>query len=541
MVQFNYIKIKDYKSIKEAYLEFTSGLWSIQGVNNDSSFKSNGAGKSTVLEALQQCLFNKNVKGITIEDTFNRITKKGYCITTEFVKDGSVYLVENDRIKGTLTVIKDSVDISEKTIPLNVRLIQDIIGFDFNTFCSLTYVSHNNIVQMLESFSSSNLMKVLLDFDSISQFEGVVKGELAKSKEILSFKLAENSGLEESLKLLNSSEKVDLVPLYNYKSTLDTNYKRLKSVYEEEVQAITEKIRSYNVLMSMYNTTIDKSKDILMNAPCCLCGEVPRRSLSAIIDARIDLKGNRKLKRLLIPQIDVLKKELDTLYDNITISNEKYFQDSQFVNTQISLAEYKNELFESNKDKLVGISSKIEQNKLDMSAEYFNQDLYDTVLKTIKSGKLHKGLLDNFTKVLNICIDDYIKYMNIDYLNIKSKATKTNIDFVLYDNRTQQFIEINTLSGGELTRIRIVILVSMLKTVSTLTKANTNILILDEALDTLDKSASTDLARLFKAVIQADNKFIALVSHGDQLKDIDFYGTITAVKTDGLTSIIQDS
>ena len=161
MIKFKKITIQNYKSIANAVLLYDKGLWEVSGINNDSTFKSNGAGKSTVLEAVQQCLYNKNMKSISIEDTYNRSTKIGYKITIEFTKSQDAYKVINDRETGSVTVFKNNNDISEKGIANNLKLIQSIIGFDFTTFCALTYVSHQNIVQIMDSFSSSNLMKVL--------------------------------------------------------------------------------------------------------------------------------------------------------------------------------------------------------------------------------------------------------------------------------------------------------------------------------------------------------------------------------------------
>ena len=80
MIQFVSIKVANYKSIEYAELHYHRGVWLVQGDNKDTTFKSNGAGKSTILEAIQQCLYNKNIKGIPIEDTYNRVTKKGYKI-----------------------------------------------------------------------------------------------------------------------------------------------------------------------------------------------------------------------------------------------------------------------------------------------------------------------------------------------------------------------------------------------------------------------------------------------------------------------------
>jgi len=539
MIKFKKLVINNYKSISKAELLYTKGLWEVSGINNDSTFKSNGAGKSTVLEAIQQCLYNKNIKSISIEDTYNRLTKKGYSITIYFSKGQDEYTITNDRESGCITIVKNNTDISEKGIANNLKLIQTIIGFDFSTFCALTYVSHQNIVSIMESFSSSNLMKVLLDFDTISNFETVTKDSLSKSKELVQRLLQENVQINDTITLMAEFKYTDLTPMYNEKQRLQNEF--FENTSNINIQGLSNKLDSLNSSIQLNKSAIQQLELKINGKTCPTCGQetthygdVTKGLLQYELTAL--LEANEKYST----DFEIAKEAFNLANEKLIILRTEFDEAIRVVDTNITIGEYKNDLYERNKGQLNGATSKLEENNKLISTEYFNQDLYDTILKTIKSGKMHKDLLDNFTKVLNTYIDDYIKYMSIDYLNVKAKASKAAIDFILYDNRTKQFIDINTLSGGELTRIRIVVLMSMLKTISTLTKMSTNILVLDEALDTLDKSAADDLASLFEYLIKSEDKFIALVSHGEQLSNIDFSGKIKAIKTNGITTIIQE-
>lgn len=533
MVHFNNIVIQDFKSIKFAELKYTKGVWLCLGENNDTVFKSNGAGKSTVLEAIQQCLYNKTLKGTPIEDTYNRVTGKGYSITVSFTKDSHLYVVSNNRELGKITVTKDNVDISEKGITNNLKLIQSIIGFDFNTFCALTYISHSNIVTLLETFSTSNLMKVLLDFDSIIAYETNIKQLLNKSKERTQFLLQDCVQAEDTLKLLSDITYTDIVPLRILKDTLNSEFTNKVAKYKT-----VEHTLEINSLSEELNDLTSRLKDANMHKDniCPMCGS----SLNTGIDYSTvisEIEGKIHSTKSLIQEVT---DKLSIAQSEIIVLKAELDDKLKMIDTTISIGEYKNKLYENNKDTIEATRRRLAGNKLELSNEYFNQDLYDVILKTIKSGKLHKDLLLNFTNVLNTYIDDYTSHLSISHFLVKSKPLKDNIEFVLYDTNTKQFIELSTLSGGELTRIRLVVLLSMLKTVASLTNMNTNILILDEALDTLDNSASGDLSILFQYLIDTDSKFIALVSHGEQLNEIEFTGNITAVKTNGLTKIIQE-
>lgn len=538
MIQFVSIKVANYKSIEYAELHYHRGVWLVQGDNKDTTFKSNGAGKSTILEAIQQCLYNKNTKGIPIEDTYNRVTKKGYRIILRFNVNNDRYRIDNNREAGTYDVYKNDIAISKKGITENLKLVQSIIGFDFNAFTSLTYISHQNVVTLLDSFTSSNLMKVLLDFDSISNFESKTKEAFSESKSKVQFLLQETAQLQDTQKLTANFSYSDLTPLYKHKQALSDKF--LESIHLLDVDSIGKEIqflsRQHAVLEEELNALHKKA----FGDSCPTCGQdINQNGHINKVLAKIEYDNIAAKQEDINIELQTLTESYDSASAQLVVLRAKFDEELQNINSTITIGEYKNKLYEETKDIIESTALKIQQNKTRLTEEYFNQDLYDLLLKTIKAGKLHKDLLDNFAKVLNHYIDDYTKYMSISYLNIKAKASKIGMDFVLYDNRSRTFIDINTLSGGELTRIRVIVLMAMLKTISTLTRLSTNILVLDEALDTLDASAADDLSSLFQYLIDTENKFIALVSHGAQLNEIEFKGTITAIKDNGSTCIVQ--
>lgn len=538
MIKFKSITITNFKSIEYAELFYHKGVWEVLGNNTDSTLKSNGAGKSTVLEAIQQCIYNKNLKGISIEDTYNRKTKKGYRIILKFSIDSDRYKIDNNRESSIYDVYKNDLCISKKGINENLKLVQSIIGFDFNSFCALTYVSHQNVVTLLDSFTSSNLMKVLLDFDSISTFESRTKDAFNDSKSRAQFLIQENAQLQDTITLVSEFKYIDLTPAYRRKQEINHNF--AQDTCNIDIEKVQRKIQSINSTLEQTRKDLEKVQHQHSGTPCPTCGNsTVQLGLVSKELYKFELDKLKSDEESYLVELTQYTEEYSNKADALTKLRSTFDEQTRMVDAQITIGEYKNKLYEDNKELINNTSLKLENNKKELSQEYFKQDLYDIILKTIKAGKLHKDLLDNFVKVLNIYIDEYTKFMSISYLNIKSKASKTGIEFHMYDTRFNQFIDINTLSGGELTRIRIIVLMSMLKTISSITSLSTNILVLDEALDTLDKSAASDLSALFNYLIHNESKFIALVSHGEQLSEIDFTGTIQAIKSNGSTTIEQ--
>jgi ABC-type multidrug transport system ATPase subunit len=129
--------------------------------------------------------------------------------------------------------------------------------------------------------------------------------------------------------------------------------------------------------------------------------------------------------------------------------------------------------------------------------------------------------------------------MSTTFTVIKAIPKKNSVELVTTDTRFNKIVNFTDYSGGELTRLRIVVLMSVLNAVQTITNVSTNILVFDEALDTLDSNAAQDLSNLFEYLSNNDNKFVALVSHGSQLNEIKFDGDITVTKHNGVSNVTQ--
>ena len=77
------LTIRNFMSIKKATLELdNAGLVLVQGINDDdSAFDSNGAGKSTVFEAITYALFERTIRGLKSDEIINEDMKRNCSVT----------------------------------------------------------------------------------------------------------------------------------------------------------------------------------------------------------------------------------------------------------------------------------------------------------------------------------------------------------------------------------------------------------------------------------------------------------------------------
>lgn len=148
VLQFNYLKVKNFFSYKEANLNLNDkGLIAVSGFNKANK-KSNGAGKSALIaEALVFALFGETIRKVSITKIPNRFTKEQCIVEVNFELGGHSYTVKRTRRPDSLSLFVDSVLTSEDKAQGDSRdttaKIKDIIKMDFDEFVNSILFGQN--------------------------------------------------------------------------------------------------------------------------------------------------------------------------------------------------------------------------------------------------------------------------------------------------------------------------------------------------------------------------------------------------------------
>ena len=132
----------------------------------------NGSGKSSISLAIQELLFNKNVKGLKKSDILNRYSRsKSWEGSIEFSVDTDEYVVHSKRTgaSSNITLLKNGVDISEHKVLDTYKKIAEIIGRDFETFSQLTYQSSTDSLEFLKA-TDTNRKKFLINLFNLTRY-----------------------------------------------------------------------------------------------------------------------------------------------------------------------------------------------------------------------------------------------------------------------------------------------------------------------------------------------------------------------------------
>ncbi len=214
------ILIENFGTIERIKLTLnTPGMTLITGLNKDAPrADSNGAGKSLLLDAICWCLWGQTVRGLTTDDVVRRQVGQDCCVTTKLRDGKNTYLVKRHR-KDTrvdkpndLRLFVNGVEKGKKVKNLQ-EIIDQLIGFDFDTFCVMmpgagiaaAALTDSKIKELLEKLLQTEQLSIAYSAarDRLKVLESELKIQVAMRTGFIS----QLSSLEKEVAQLRDLEK----------------------------------------------------------------------------------------------------------------------------------------------------------------------------------------------------------------------------------------------------------------------------------------------------------------------------------------------
>lgn len=239
----------------------------------------NGAGKSSIYEAIVWCLFGKTVRGYSADEVINRKAKKD-CLVSLYLEDnGAVYSVHRFRKHAShknevLFTAHDpnqgDLDLSQGTPTLTQQRIVSFLGIDFDTFVRGPMLPQGSMKRMSQMTDAEQ--KAVLDTATqMSMFAkakktvevDLAKAQLDKSTHFNAEQVADgylnriNIQLDEARAELNRHDtKQSYLVAQNYKTA--NYYHNLYDQTWESLSAPDEEIAPLVKKLSDHRTKLEK-------------------------------------------------------------------------------------------------------------------------------------------------------------------------------------------------------------------------------------------------------------------------------------------
>lgn len=230
------LKIKNFLSLKEAELDLDSrGMVLIEGVNeSNEAYKSNGSGKSNLLESLIYALYDVTSKGIKADDVVNNKVGKNTSVILEGYKGGDLYRIERYRKhhkhKNKVLLFLNGEEITDKSTRDTNAKIESIVGVDYSTFTNSIFFSQGSGAGRFTNATDREKKDILENLVNLNIY--AVAQDLAKEK------------VKEKQEEINESDRVEERLGWEL-SNIDTleqqdkdNYEQTKTMIQQEMENI---------------------------------------------------------------------------------------------------------------------------------------------------------------------------------------------------------------------------------------------------------------------------------------------------------------
>lgn len=516
----------------------------------------NGAGKSTILDALSYSFFGKAFRKINKPQLINTITQKNMVVEVEFsigsnqykivrgIKPNIFEVYQNDSLLNQSAEMKDYQEILEK----------QIIKVNHKSFCQVVVLGTATFqpFMQLSAGQRREIIEDLLDLQIFTTMNSLLKDKISANNEKIYICENEKKLIDEKIKLIkqhiselqnNNAQLID-----DKKQRIEETEIQIKDLYKDVlyfencIKDLSVKTEDYDSIKSRLKKLetlqhkIEANKSVLKkelnffhdNDDCPICKQSIEKNFKSEAIKERDTKIveiDEGLTKLLEQQTEIQNK-IETI---LTINNEindKKLEIHQLKSRMSSLHEYKEKLLEEiNNLKVVENSyddssklSDLEKNQEDLKTKLQELSEEKLVLNAasllLKDGGIKSRIIKQYIPVINKLINKYLSSMEFMCQFELDETFKETIK-----SRYRDEFSYESFSEGEKMRINLAILFTWRAVAKLRNSINTNILIMDEVFDSsLDANGTEEFLKLINDLTSDTNTFI--ISHKtDQLYD----------------------
>ena len=569
MILFEKIRWKNFLSTGNQYTEIN--------LRKDSTtliVGTNGAGKSTVLDALTFALFGKPFRKINKPQLPNSTNEKDCRVEVEFSIGNTDWKVIRGIKPNVFEIWRNDSSLDQSAAALDQQkwLEQNVLKMNYKSFTQIVILGSSTFVPFMQLSASHRreVIEDLLDIKIFSSMNTIIKDKIRQSREdikVLDLKkqtLKEKSEMQKNFieQLENSgNENIDS----NKKKILELNtevdqYMKLNSVTEEEVFArtkeqehvtgATDKLRKLGNLkgkISQKVSTITKEhKFFTENTVCPTCDQAIEETfrINRINDAQTKAKelqsGFKELEEAIKEeeererQFTALSKEISKLTNGISQNNTRIAG----CQRQIRDLEHEIQVLTENLANRNTEHEKLEIFKQDLQKTYeelaSQKDLiqyYDFTYGLLKDGGVKTKIIKKYLPLINQQVNRYLQMMDF-YINFTlDEEFSETVQSPIHEDFSYA-----SFSEGEKQRIDLALLFTWREVAKYKNSVSTNLMILDEIFDSsLDSQGTEEFLKIIRYVIKDANVFV--ISHKTGMED-KFESVIRFEKLKGFSHIV---
>ena len=525
MIYFKTIRWKNFLSTGNVFTEVK-----LDKAKSTLIIGDNGAGKSTILDALTFGLFGKPFRNVNKSQLVNSVNGGGTVVEIDFSIGSKEYVIKRGIKKNFFEIwldgsmmnqdasVRDYQELLEKNIlKLNYKSFTQIVilgSSSFVPFMQLKTADRRAIIEDLLDIEIFSVMNQLLksrvvenkdDMGTVDIALGLAKGEV-ENLEFLVKQLKENksSQIERNKKDIEKHEET----IKEYQKTIDNLLGKNKTLNdsisdEKKVRGEVDSLLDYQKgIESRINECNEEMEFYEKNSHCDTCEqEIPEEhretmkskfhgKMHQLSSGLISLGFKLKDQEKRLKEIEKVSKEYDNnLSEQIKINAsitacQEYVKKVSVQNEQISqvtedIDKTKTNLNKSKEDIRIYTTEKEELSK--------RKYLYEIAGNLLKDGGIKAKIIKQYLPIINKYINAHLGKMDF-YVSFELDEGFAET----IKSRHRDEFTYDSFSEGEKMRIDLALLFTWRAVAKLKNSVSTNLLILDEVFDSSLDTAGTD-------------------------------------------------
>ena len=569
MILFETIRWKNFLSTGNQYTEvdFTKN-------HTNLIVGTNGAGKSTVLDALTFSLFGKPFRKINKPQLSNSTNEKDCKVEVEFSVNNTDWKIVRGIKPNLFEIWRNGslMDQSSAALDQQKWLEQNVLKMNYKSFTQIVILGSSTFVPFMQLTTANRreVIEDLLDIKIFSSMNVVIKEKIRQLKEEIKVLELKKETLRDKVDMQkNFIEELENRGNANINANKEkiTNLNLEVGIYLEDNEKIqddvdvlvekqekhtgaTEKLRKLGNLkgkISQKVSTITKEhKFFTENTVCPTCTQSIEEEfrINRIKDAQDKAKelqsGYKELEEAIKEeeererQFTELTKEVTSLTHGISKNNTKISgcqrqirdleSEIQRITDQLANRNIEHEKLESFKDNLKTTYDDLAQRKDTIN-------YYDFSYSLLKDGGVKSKIIKKYLPLINQQVNRYLQMMDF-YINFTlDEEFNETVQSPIHEDFSYA-----SFSEGEKMRIDLALLFTWREVARMKNSVNTNLLIMDEVFDSsLDGFGTEEFLKIIKYVVKDANIFV--ISHKTGLEDR-FESVIRFEKVKGFSRMV---
>ena len=551
MITFQKIRWKNFLSTGNQFTEID-----FEEYNTNLIIGTNGAGKSTMLDALTFVLFNKPFRKINKPQLVNAQNERDCLVEIEFEINTRQYLVRRGIKPNVFDIVVNGTELHREADDRAMqRVLEDnILKVNYKSFTQIVILGSSTFVPFMQLTSANRreVIEDLLDIRIFSLMNNILKDKIRTQKEQVKSLNLKKETLKDKMKMQqNFIDELENRGKQNIEGNKNKITKLMGEVdqyiqdntklqedlenitkQQEEVAGARQKLSKLNTLrgkISQKVSAITKEHKFFMeNTVCPTCTQDIEESfrLNKIDDVQNkakelkegfdELESTIKFEQQRERQFNDLSKEITNLTHGISQNNTRVSGNQrQIRDLESEIQRITDNLANRNTEheKLDEFKTNLSNTFSELSDKKQEIVYHDFAYSLLKDDGVKTKIIRKYLPFINQQVNRYLQMMEF-YINFHlDEEFKESVKSPIHED-----FSYSSFSEGEKMRIDLALLFTWREVARVKNSVNTNLLIMDEVFDSsLDGFGTDEFLKIIRYVIKDANIFV--ISHKQDMQD----------------------